>query len=301
MTTLQLGLALPQYGALADPAAIAGFAASAEALGYASLWVGDRLLAPVAPSDRYPGGGTAERPYPPEFARFVDPFVALTVAASATKTVRLGSSTLSGPLYSPVLLARTATSLDRLSGGRLDLGLGLSWLRDEYTAAGVPWRGRGARLDELIEVLRTIWTADPAGHHSGRWEIPDSRFDLRPMQRPHPPVLVGGMSDAALRRVGRLADGWLPTRLPADVLGRMWAVVTESAERAGRDPGRLRRVLRLNPVPGSACASVADVATQLKEAVAEGYREALVDLHYLAGDVGQALDLADELFTAVQR
>lgn len=300
MSTLRLGLALPQYGPLADPAAIAGFAASAEALGYHSLWVGDRLLAPVDPSDRYPGGGTAERPYPPEFARFVDPFVALTAAAVATTTVRLGSSTLSGPLYSPVLLARTATSLDLLSGGRLDLGLGLSWLRDEYTATGVPWRGRGARLDELIEVLRTLWTADPAGYRSERWEIPDALFELRPVQRPHPPVLVGGMSEAALRRVGRLADGWLPARLPAEVLRRMWAVVTEAAERAGRDPGTLRRVMRINPSPSSACTSISDVAALLAEAVAEGYREALVDLHYLAKDVEHALELADELRSAVR-
>ncbi|MER6876309.1 LLM class flavin-dependent oxidoreductase, partial [Amycolatopsis sp. NPDC000673] len=137
MTTFRLGLALPQYGKLADPSAIAGFATEAERIGFASLWVGDRVLTPVSPKTYYPSG-TPERPYPPEFVRFVDPLLALTIAANSTESARLGSSTLNGPLYSPVLLARSLTSLDLLSGGRLDVGLGLSWLRDEYTAAGVP-------------------------------------------------------------------------------------------------------------------------------------------------------------------
>ncbi|WP_033291154.1 TIGR03619 family F420-dependent LLM class oxidoreductase [Amycolatopsis jejuensis] len=301
MTALRLGLALPQYGKLADPSAVAGFAAAAEDLGFASLWVGDRVLTPIAPQTYYPGGGTPERPYPPDFVHFVDPFVALTAAAGATKTARLGSSTLNGPLYSPVLLARSLTSLDVLSGGRLDVGLGLGWLRDEYTATGVPWESRGAQLTELIGVLRKFWTADPVGHRSDRWEVPDSLVGLRPVQQPGPPVLLGGMSEPALRRIGRIADGWLPGGLPVPVLRRLWTVVTEAAEQAGRDPGALRRVLRINPAPGSAAATIEDVATQLKAAEAEGFTEALVDLHYLAETGPHALELAGELHAAVHR
>ncbi|GAB3380613.1 TIGR03619 family F420-dependent LLM class oxidoreductase [Amycolatopsis echigonensis] len=298
MTIFQLGLALPQYGKLADPSAIAGFAAEAERMGFVSLWVGDRVLTPVSPKTYYPSG-TPERPYPPEFVRFVDPLLALTIAANSTETARLGSSTLNGPLYSPVLLARSLTSLDLLSGGRLDVGLGLSWLRDEYTAAGVPWEHRGARLAELVKVLRTLWTADPAGHRSERWDIPDSLIGLRPLQQPGPPVLLGGASDAALRRVGRIADGWLPAGLPIPMLRQKWAVVVEAAEKAGRDPESLRRVLRINPMPGSATATVEDVAAQLKAAEADGITEALVDVHYVAETVPHALELAGELHAAV--
>ena len=298
MTALRLGLALPQYGRLADPAAIAGFAAAAERIGYSSLWTGDRVLTPVDPSDYYPGGGTAEQPYPPELVRFVDPIVTLTAAAGATTTARLGTSTLVAPVYPPVLLARSLTSLDLLSGGRLDVGLGLGWLRDEYTVTGVPWAGRGARLDELIDVLRTLWTADPAGHDGERWQIPESRIGLRPVQRPHPPIMLGGMSERALRRVGQVADGWLPTLAPLERLRGMWSVISAAATEAGRDPASLRRVLRANPRAGM---TVADIAGRLKPIADEGYTEAFVDLHYVADNIPHALELAEELYAAVGR
>ncbi|MEC3976501.1 TIGR03619 family F420-dependent LLM class oxidoreductase [Amycolatopsis sp. H20-H5] len=288
---MRLGLALPQYGRLASLTAVAGFATTAEGLGYSSFWVGDRVLTPISPSDRYPGG-TAERPYPPEFVTFADPFTVLTVAATATKTARLGSSTLTGPVYPPVLLARALTSLDQLSGGRLDAGLGIGWLRDEYTAAGVPWVGRGKRLEELLDVLRAFWTGEPVEHLGERWHVPASKVGLRPVQRPHPPILLGGMSKASLDRVGRTADGWLPGGLPAPLLRKLWQVVTASAERAGRDPAALRRVLRLNPAADSRLSAVAE---QLTAAWEIGFTEAFVDLHYLARDVPHALGLAAEL------
>jgi probable F420-dependent oxidoreductase len=297
VTALRLGLALPQYGKLADPTAVAGFAAAAERIGYSSLWTGDRVLTPVDPSDYYPGGGTAEQPYPPELVRFTDPIVTLTAAAGATSTARLGTNTLVAPVYPPVLLARSLTSLDLLSGGRLDVGLGLGWLRDEYTATGVPWAGRGARLSELIDVLRTLWTADPAGHEGEHWQIPQARVGLRPAQRPHPPILLGGMSAPALRRVGQVADGWLPTLAPVGSLREMWSVISAAATEAGRDPSSLRRVLRANPRAGM---TMADVAGRLKTVGDEGFTEVFVDLHYVADDVSHALELAEELYAAIE-
>ncbi|WP_158881368.1 TIGR03619 family F420-dependent LLM class oxidoreductase [Amycolatopsis anabasis] len=286
---MRIGLGLPHFGPLADPGGIGRFAAAAEELGYASLWTGDRVLTPVAPSDLYPGGGTPERPYPPEFTRFFDPLVALTVAATATTSIRLGTSTLTATLYPPVLLGRTLTSLDVLSGGRLDVGLGIGWLRDEYTAAGVPWAGRGKRLEEILDVLTALWTADPVQHDGPRWRIPPSTMDLRPVRRPHPPVLLGGFSHAALERVGRRADGWLPGRMPPETLGKLWDIARSAAERAGRDPDSLRRVLRLNPRRGTALSQLAD---QFAEAEAAGVEEAFADLHYVADSIDHALDLA---------
>ncbi|WP_206791022.1 TIGR03619 family F420-dependent LLM class oxidoreductase [Amycolatopsis sp. MtRt-6] len=292
---MRLGLALPQYGALADPAAVPRFATAAESLGFASLWVGDRVLAPRAPSDRYPGGGTPEHPYPREFETFADPFTTLAAAAAVTRTARLGTSALTGPVYSPVLLARALTSLDLASSGRLDVGFGLGWLREEYFATGVPWADRGLRLEELLDALDALWTGDPAEHEGPQWRIAPSTVGLRPAQQPRPPVLLGGFSPPALARVGRRADGWLAGWMPERYLTGLWSVALEAAEKAGRDPGALRRVLRINPRPGTAVEAVADVHPCLDVARELGISEVLVDLHFVAKDVGHALDLAAEL------
>jgi probable F420-dependent oxidoreductase len=292
---LRLGLALPQYGPLADPAAVARFAAAAEGLGFASLWVGDRILAPREPSDVYPGGGTPEHPYPKEFETFADPFTTLATAAAVTRTARLGTSALTGPAYSPVLLARALTSLDLASSGRLDVGFGLGWLREEYYATGVPWPGRGRRLDEVLDALEALWTGDPAEHDGPQWRIAPSTVGLRPAQDPRPPVLLGGFSPAALARVGRRADGWLAGWMPEQYLTGLWSVALEAAEKAGRDPGALRRVLRINPRQGIAVETADDVTPCLDVARELGISEVLVDLHYVAKDVDHALELAAQL------
>jgi len=292
---VRLGIALPQYGALADPSRIGEFAAAAEELGYGSLWVGDRVLTPTRPSDLYPGG-TPERPYPPEFTRFVDPLICLTAAAGATKLARLGTSTLTGTLHAPVLLGRALTSLDLVSGGRLDVGLGLSWLRDEYTATGVPWNERGRRLDELLDVLVAMWTRNPFAHDGVHWRVPESALDLRPAQRPHPPLLLGGLSPRALDRAGRRADGWLAVELPAAMFGSLWDTVRSAAESAGRDPGAVRRVVRINPAPGT---TVEDLASRVDAVRDLGVEDAFVDLHYVADDIGGALEFAAGLLGRV--
>ncbi|GLY41198.1 LLM class F420-dependent oxidoreductase [Amycolatopsis sp. NBRC 101858] len=292
---MRLGLALPQYGSLADPASVARFATAAEDLGFGSLWVGDRILTPHAPSDLYPGGGTPEHPYPREFETFADPFTTLATAAAVTRTARLGMSALTGPVYSPVLLARALTSLDLASGGRLDVGLGLGWLREEYFATGVPWEHRGRRLDAVLDALDAIWTGDPVAHEGPQWRIAPSTVGLRPAQDPRPPVLLGGFSPPALARVGRRADGWLAGWMPKQYLNGLWSVALEAAEKAGRDPGTLRRVLRINPRAGTGVETVADVAPCLDVAREEGITEVLVDLHYVAKDVDHALELAAEL------
>jgi probable F420-dependent oxidoreductase len=292
MTGMQLGLALPQFGPSADAGRIAEFAAAAEGLGYASLWVGDRLLTPVAPQDPYPG--RVPQPYPPEFTTFLDPVVTLAVAAAATRTVRLGSSTLNAPLYHPVVLARQLTSLDRLSGGRLDAGLGLGWMRDEYETVGAGWPTRGVRLDEMLDVLRLMWTSGRIEHHGRFFDVPESVLDLRPVQPGGPPVLLAGFTPAAMRRIGRRADGWLMTQgLPPAHATMLWDIARGAAEQAGRDPAGLRRVLRIN--------RAGDWAAAVREAAADGLSEAFADLTFSTTGVDEALDVASRLarvFTA---
>ena len=287
---MKLGLALPQFGPLADASRIAGFAATAEGLGYDSLWVGDRLLTPLAPSDAYPG---RRQPYPPEFTRGLDPLVTLAAAATATTRVRLASSTLNAPWHNAVLLGQSLTSLDQLSGGRLDVGLGLGWMRDEYDSAGVDWSSRGARLDEMLDVWQLMWTTNPVEHDGRFFTVTTSAMDLKPVQPGGPPLLFGAVTPAGMARIGRRGAGWLCVQgLAAPYEQMLWAAAVQAAEEAGRDPAVLRRVLRINNPPGGTAATA---RAAIEQAVAAGFDEALVDLTYSTGSVDEALEVAAKL------
>ncbi|MFJ9519882.1 TIGR03619 family F420-dependent LLM class oxidoreductase [Kitasatospora sp. NPDC101801] len=300
---MHLGLAVPQYGRFADPRLSAQVSAVAEEIGYHSLWVGDRLLTPVAPITPYPGGdGT----FPAEHQVFLDPLTTLTVAAGATERVRLGSSTLNAFWQPPVVLARALTAIDLVSAGRLDVGLGLGWSADEYLAAGVPWQGRGARLEETLDILERVWAGTGTVRHSGPlWTVPESVMLPKPAQRPRPPLLLGGFGDAALARVGRRADGWLAGPLPVPPVARMWRTVRQHAEEAGRDPDALRLVLRVNPeitaepVPDDQVprrGTLDQLVDHLTVAIVTTGAEPLVDLHFAAQDADHYADLADALY-----
>ncbi|MFI7044833.1 TIGR03619 family F420-dependent LLM class oxidoreductase [Streptosporangium sandarakinum] len=297
--TIGFGLAVPQYGRFACPEAVVAVAREAEARGFSGLWAGDRLLTPLSPRDRYPGGdGTI----PPEHRTFLDPLAVLTTAAAVTSRIRLGTSTLNANWYPPVLLARSLTTLDVLSGGRLDAGLGLGWSRDEYAATGVPWKGRAARLDAAIDTLEAIWRDDPVAVTAPGWSVPPSHIGPKPVQRPHPPILLAGFSPAALERVGRRADGWLAAAMPVPLLADMRDTIRRAAERAGRDPDGVRVIVRANPVvSGTAGATVGEIAGRLRAIAETGVHEIFVDLQLTARDPAHLLDLAETLREAVLR
>ncbi|MFE7131056.1 TIGR03619 family F420-dependent LLM class oxidoreductase [Streptomyces sp. NPDC057638] len=294
---MRIGIALPQQGTHAQAGAVASFARDAEGIGFDSLWVADRSLAPVEPSHLYPGY-SEEKPYPDEFKTFLDPLTVLTVAASATSRVRLGSSTVNAPWYPPLLLARTLTTIDLLSAGRLDVGLGIGWLRDEFTAVNADFSRRGERLEEILDILHGIWTEEVFGHDGPHWTIPRSYVGLRPTRPGGPPVLLGGLSEAALRRVGRRADGWVGIAVGMEPVARLWDTARRAAEEAGRDPGTLRREMRCNPQPGDTAETIAATLHSLREWGAES---AFLDLHYRVREPAEALELgsrARELFLA---
>jgi probable F420-dependent oxidoreductase len=242
---VQIGLHVPQLGPLADPAATRAVARDAEAAGFSSLWVIDRLLVPVAPRSAYPG--TPDGSLPPVQRRALDPIVTLTLAAAVTERVRIGTDVLVAPWYPPALLARSLATLDQVSGGRLDVGLGLGWSLDEYEAVGAPMARRGERVEEVLDVLERLWTADPAAITTSREHLAPAVPVVRPAQTPRPPVLLAAYTEAGLARVGRRADGWLPGGVPLDAVGPMWGVVREAAARHGRDPEALRLVMRSEP------------------------------------------------------
>ncbi len=183
-----IGFGLPVSGSWATPDAIVRVARLAEELGYASLWTFQRVLGDES---------------------VLDPLVTLAHVAGHTDRIRLGTATICAPFIAPALLAKSLSSLDVLSGGRLDVGLGMGWKREEYAAAGVPFERRGARMDEYLRCLHALWTQDPVEFAGEFYTVPRSRQQPRPVQQPHPPVLLGGAAAPALRRAGRLAQGWI--------------------------------------------------------------------------------------------
>ncbi len=301
----RIGLALPQYGAFADPSAALRVAAEAEGMGFDSLWVGDRLLLPVAPRDRYP---SLDGVIPSVYSTFLDPLILLTTVAAATSRVRLGTSTLNALWQPPALLARTVTTLDQVSGGRLDLGIGIGWSRDEYQAAGVPWHARGARLDETLDMLTAVWTGEPVEHKGPLWTIPPSRVDAKPAQNPHPPILLAGLTPRSLTRIARRADGWLAVGLPLPMLTATVASLREQTASFGRDPAALRMPLRLNPIITDEPTNPEHVSHHgtleqvvgYARAAAEVVDEVFFDLQLTTTSVPEYLDLAQALLTAVR-
>jgi probable F420-dependent oxidoreductase len=242
-SSMKLGFSLPVAGAWATPANQVRVAQEAERLGYHSLWVLQRLLFPVAPQNDYPP--MAGQPWPPAFESVADPIVSLAFVAAATSRIRLGTSVLVMPYYTPVMLAKQLATLDRVSGGRLDVGLGIGWSRDEYDAVGVPYDDRrGRRADEFLACLKAIWTEDPVEFHGEFYRVPRAFVRPRPVQVPHPPITVGGFGLAAVRRAVRLGDGFAGGGMPFDRVAPQIQEMRLAAERAGRDPARLQVVCR---------------------------------------------------------
>ena len=234
---MELGFGLPIGGTGATPGNVSVLARHAEALGYRSLWVFQRLLCPLRPLDGY--YGTPNAPWPAPFRSTFDPIVTLAFLASLTERVRLGTSVLVAPFYSPIVLGKQLATLDVMSRGRLTVGLGLGWSRDEYDAAGAPWNRRGERLDEFVQCLDAVWTQDEVKFKGAYYFVPPSRVEPKPAQKPRPPLLIGGYTEASFRRAGWLGDGYTGGNMPPQKMAYIVKRVREHAARAGRDPARV--------------------------------------------------------------
>ncbi|MER6993974.1 TIGR03619 family F420-dependent LLM class oxidoreductase [Saccharopolyspora hirsuta] len=287
---MRLGLTLPQFGPFADPALVPTIAAEAEALGFESLWAGERVHAATSPITPYPGGTMPE-----QFRRGLDPLLVLTLAANATTRPLLGTSTLSAPLHPPIHLARSLAGLDRLSRGRLIAGFGLSWSRDEYDAVAVPWRERGARLDETLDVLAALWAEDPVQHSGEFWTISPGQFQPKPAQQ-HVPIYLGGLSPAAFRRIGRRADGWLGMALPVEALRSALAGIDDQARAAGRGPIatalRINAAIQASPSADPGTGPVEQLVDYLHEVAELGISDAFVELQLTTSTPAELLDQA---------
>ena len=224
---MDIGFGAPVSGAWATPRNLSELGRRAERLGYRSLWTFQRLLAPTSAA------------LAPVYRSVLDPLVTLGYLAAATTSIRLGVAVVNHPFASPLLLAKQAATVDVLSVGRLDLGIGNGWLPEEFTGSGADLAGRGARAEEYVAALRALWSTD-RGYHGSFYDIPPGRQDPPPVQRPGPPVLFGGMSEAAMERAGRVGDGWI-TASNADLskIAEFAKVVQNAATGAGRGPARI--------------------------------------------------------------
>jgi probable F420-dependent oxidoreductase len=223
---------------------VAEVAQRAEALAYDSLWTIERLLWPVKPQTPYPA--TPDGLLPEPYKYILDPLDTLTFAAAHTKNITLGTSVLDIPYHNPVTLGRRLTTIDFLSNGRLRVGLGLGWSKDEMDATGADMRRRGAMADEFLQVLKAIWTTNPVEFHGKFYQIPKSYINRKPVQKPYPPIYLAAFAPAAMKRLATAADGWNPVAIPVDGMAQMFAAVKQMAKEAGRDPSSLVMVVRAN-------------------------------------------------------
>ena len=240
--TVQFGFSLQGRGVLAGREAITTLAKRAEALGYDSIWVTDRLLIPVQSTSAYPYSPTGAFPLGPD-EPWLEALTAVTYLATITQRISVGTSVLVIPYRNPVFTAKALATADYLSGGRVILGAGIGWWREEFEALGVPFEGRAARTLEYLRIMKEIWSK-PRLAFAGRFvRIAESGGVLpHPARQPHIPIWIGGHSEAALRRVAEVADGWHPlglrppVTLPPPEMAAKVRRLRELAGAAGRDP-----------------------------------------------------------------
>jgi probable F420-dependent oxidoreductase len=286
---MQFGVLLPQFGALARGAdvtqRIRAVAQTAERLGYDVLWTAEHIIFPQTITTPYPYGGRF--PYP-----ITDPILdivaTLSYVAAITSRIKLGSSVLVLPYRNPVVLAKELASLDVLSDGRLLLGVAAGWLKEEFDMLGVPFHERGRRTDEYINLLRALWTQERATFHGRSFELTDAAFFPKPVQRPSPPIWIGGGSPAALRRVARLGDGWIA--VPRPTLDDLENDVREIRRLAGdndRDPAAI------GIATGGGATSIDDLLDRLPRLEKIGVTITSVPILFWARSFNHALELME--------
>ena len=241
---MDFDLWLPAANPFATPEYLEAVGCEAEARGIHGVWVGEHVVTFEDYASRYPYAEGGKIPMPPG-SGLLEPFTTLAFLAAVTTSVRLGTAMCLLPQRNPVYSAKEVATVDWLSGGRVDLGVGVGWLREEFEALEVPWERRGERTDEYLQVLRALWCDDPSAFSGAYYSLPPCSLHPKPLQDPHPPVHIGGESEAALRRAARGGQGWhtfnrAPVDLP-DAVAHLEALLAEH--------GRARSEVRVTVCP----------------------------------------------------
>jgi probable F420-dependent oxidoreductase len=276
--SLRVGAKLPHSGPLPARLGLATMAARLETAGFDSLWVSDHVVFPREVRSRYPFAADGRVTWPLD-VDYLEPVVSLAAVSAATSRIELGTSVLIVPMRNPVVFAKQAASVHFLAHGRLVLGVGAGWLREEFEALGADFEHRGEVLDEWVDLARRCWTGT-AGPYAGRFYSLAEAVYCRPVATPPPPILIGGMSRAALERAGRIGDGWLAQfsvdDLREDVVSRGVATMRDVA-RAGKE---FRVVVRVTGADGR----LDELGRHMRGLEASGATDVIVDVDWSIDD-----------------
>jgi probable F420-dependent oxidoreductase len=231
---------LPQAGNYATRENILYVAKESEKEAFDSVWVFERLLSPLRPKTPY--SGTPDGSLPIQYQNVLDPLETLSYLAGNTNQISLGTCLIDMLFHNPVVLARQFATLDVLSNGRAIAGLGIGWSKDEYEVSGVHFEYRGQRANEFLQILKRIWTDEVVEFKGQFYSIPASKIGPKPVQKPHPPILLGGFSPKTFLRIVNYADGWLPVAGfgPLEQLEQTINSLREDARKANKDPSKIR-------------------------------------------------------------
>jgi probable F420-dependent oxidoreductase len=231
---MNIGVSTPLPAYNVNPAFTAR---KAEELGFESIWYAEHPIIPVHSDSRFPG--SADGAIPESYAHFADPYIALACAAGATSTIRLGTGITLVPERNPLLLAKEISTLDLFSGGRFLFGIGAGWLREETEIMGGDFDHRWRQVREAVLVMKELWTKEEAEYHGRYYDFPPVKCYPKPAQKPHPPVILGGMAKNVLQRVVAWGDGWLPNRVTPGQVEQSRAMLDTLAAETGRDPASI--------------------------------------------------------------
>jgi probable F420-dependent oxidoreductase len=229
------GIFFANVGPFADPEPFGHLVTAAERVGFESVWTVEHVVIPVGYHATYPYHPSGKIPIPNDTS-IPDPLLPLAFAAAITKTIKLGTGIVILPQRHPLYMAKEAATLDRLSNGRLLLGIGIGWLKEEFDALGIPFGERASRTDETVRAMRSLWKGEPEAFESEffRWGPVDSW--PKPVHNSGVPIVVGGHSKAAAKRAARLGDGFFPGVFSPEELADIVGVMNEECARIGRDP-----------------------------------------------------------------
>jgi probable F420-dependent oxidoreductase len=234
---MKFGLMFANTGPYTSASGVVELAEAAESSGYESIWVVEHVIWPDSYDSEYPYDPSGKMPGDPS-TPLPDPLIWLSFAAAATSTIRLATGILILPERNPVVLAKAVATLDVLSGGRFDLGIGVGWLKEEFEALGVPFDDRGQRTDEYIAAMKALWAGDNASFDGEFTSFAAVSSNPKP-EGGSVPIVVGGHSKPAARRAGRLGDGFFPGKGSMEELGELFDIARQTAADAGRDPAAI--------------------------------------------------------------
>jgi probable F420-dependent oxidoreductase len=235
---MKVGLFGINMGHADASASLPSLIAELEDAGFESVWTGEHVIIPEDYASRYPYNSSGKLGIPKEMP-FSDPLITLSFIAAHNTKLRLGTGINILPQSNPLLLAKQVASLDQLSGGRLLLGLGVGWMAEEFKAMGAPFAGRGERFDDYLVAMKKIWSGETIEHQSEHLDWRGFTSYPLPSQRPHPPIIIGGHSPAALRRTVAMGDGWFGFTNDAVELAETLGRLRATAVAAGRDPNSI--------------------------------------------------------------